>query len=82
MKETFLKIVSSELKIIRIEHGDLQEDLAYKSGVATSTISKYESGENDMNISKIEQILKPYQISLYIFFERILAKTQRKIKEE
>lgn len=81
MKEKFLKLVASELKIIRIEHNDLQEDLALKSGVATSTISKYEAGDKDMNIVKIEQILKPYDIDLFIFFSRIIAKTQKE-KEE
>ncbi len=86
MKNNFLKAVSSELKIIRIEHEDLQEDLSKKSNVAMSTISRYEAGEENMNINKIEQILKPYGISLFIFFKRILAKTQKnnelKEKEE
>lgn len=77
MKDNFLKAVSSELKIIRIEHNDLQEDLSKKSNVAMSTISKYEAGEENMNINKIEQILQAYNISLFIFFERILAKTQK-----
>lgn len=76
MKENFIKKVSSELKIIRIENGDKQEDLALKSGVATSTISRYENGDENLNIDKIAQIIEPYNISLYIFFERIIAKTQ------
>ena len=78
MKADFLKIVGSELKIVRIENGDSQEGLAIKTGVATSTISKYEFGLKDMNLSKIEQLLKPYNIDLFIFFNRVLAKTQRK----
>ena len=78
MKADFLKIVGSELKIVRIENGDSQEELAIKTGVATSTISKYEIGLKDMNLSKIEQLLKPYNIDLFIFFIRVLAKTQRK----
>lgn len=82
MKDNFLKAVSSELKIIRIENNDLQEDLSKKSNVAMSTISRYEAGEENMNLNKIEQILKPYNISLFIFFKRILAKTQRKKEEE
>lgn len=82
MKENFLKAVSSELKILRIEHDDLQEELAEKSGVAMSTISKYEAGDNNMNIEKIEQIIKAYGLDLYIFFARILAKTQNKIEQE
>ena len=78
MKADFLKIVGSELKIVRIENGDSQEELAIKTGVATSTISKYEIGLKDMNLSKIEQLLKPYNIDLFIFFNRVLAKKQRK----
>ena len=77
MKDNFLKLVSSELKIIRIEHNDLQEELASKSKVAASTISNYENGDKNMKINKIEQILQPYNISLSIFFERVLAKTQK-----
>jgi transcriptional regulator with XRE-family HTH domain len=76
MKSDFRKAVSSELKIIRIENNDLQEELSKKSKVATSTISRYEEGTRKMNLDKIEQILKPYEITLSIFFKRILAKTQ------
>lgn len=78
MKEEFLKAVSSELKIIRIENGDSQEELALKSKIATSTISKYETGKDDMSLYKIEQMLKPYNCTLSIFFTRVLAKTQNK----
>lgn len=78
MKEQFLKAVSSELKIIRIENGYSQEELAEKSKVAASTISKYEAGSSDMTLYKIEQILKPYNYDLSIFFARVLAKTQIK----
>ena len=56
MKADFLKIVGSELKIVRIENGDSQEELAIKTGVATSTISKYEIGLKDMNLSKTIRI--------------------------
>ena len=77
MKEEFLKAVSSELKIIRFENGDSQEELALKSKIATSTISKYEAGKDDMSLYKIEQILKPYNYTLSIFFARVIAKTQK-----
>lgn len=81
MKEKFLKAISSELRLLRIENDDLQEDLARKSGVAASTISKYEAGDQNINIIKLEQIIKPYNLNLYIFFTRVLAKTQKE-KEE
>ena len=78
MKEEFIKAIATELKILRLENSDLQGDLANKSNVATSTISKYEAGDKNMKINKIEQIIKPYGLDLYIFFNRILAKTQKK----
>ena len=75
MKETMKKAIADKLRMIRLEKHDMIEDLALKSGVASSTISKYEQGISDMSLNKLEQILKPYNISLYIFFENILAKT-------
>lgn len=75
MKETMKKAIADKLRMIRLEKKDRIEDLALKSGVASSTISKYEQGISDMSLNKLEQILKPYNISLYIFFENILAKT-------
>ena len=39
MKEKFLKAVSSELKIIRIENGDSQEELALKLKPYNYTLS-------------------------------------------
>lgn len=77
-KEMFLKAVACELKVIRIERGDSQEELSRKNGVAPSTISKYETNQCNMALDKIEQIISPYNISLSIFFDRILAKTQTK----
>lgn len=75
MKETMKKAIADKLRMIRLEKHDRIEDLALKSGVASSTISKYEQGISDMSLNKLEQILKPYNISLYIFFQNILAKT-------
>ena len=56
MKEKFLKLVSNEIKIIRIENRDSQEELSKKTGIAPSTISKYESGEQEMK-TRIEQLV-------------------------
>ena len=76
MKETIKLQIADRLKLLRIQNHFRIEDLAVKSGVASSTISKYEQGLSDMSLDKIEQIIKPYNISLNIFFKDILAKTQ------
>lgn len=75
MNKSFRQLVANKLRLIRLEREDRIEDLALKSGIAPSTISRYESGKYDMTLDKIEQLLKPYNINLYIFFENIHAKT-------
>ena len=68
MREDFMKLVSLELKIIRLEHNDLQEELALKSRVASSTISKLWF-LNVFNISiKSNSKLQIVGIFLYTFF--------------
>lgn len=76
MKEEFIRRVCLELKFIRLENNDNQGNLALKSGVATSTISRYEAGIMNMDLYKIKEILKPYNVSLEDFFKRVLAKIQ------
>lgn len=76
MEKEFIKRVSLELKFIRLENDDNQGNLALKSGVATSTISRYEAGIMNMDLYKIKEILKPYNVSLEDFFKRVLAKIQ------
>lgn len=75
-KEIFLKNVSIELKVLRVSNNDTQEELSRKSGVATSTISKYETSTDNLNLDKIQEIIEPYNITLSIFFKRVIAKTQ------
>lgn len=76
-KKEFKKIMGSELKIIRLENDDDQLELSRKCGVATSTISKYENGIGKIYVDKIEEIISTYNISLPVFFKRILAKSQK-----
>ena len=76
--QDFINCVAVELKVIRIENGDNIEDLSKRNGVAPSTISRYEMGREGMSLEKIEQIISPYGIDLSIFFERVLAKTQKR----
>ena len=79
IKKTMKCLFAHSLKMLRMDHRDRIEDLAKKSGVASSTISKYEQGTADMSIDKLEQIIAPYNISLYIFFLNTLAKTQEDV---
>lgn len=76
MKNSIKEEIGKTIKKIRLDHSDKIEELALKSGVATSTLSRYENGKN-MKIETLEKILKPYNVELDIFFEEIVAKMQQ-----
>lgn len=76
MKETIGQKIGNSLKTIRNEHKYNLEDLSLKSGVSSSTLSRYEAGIGKMKIDTLEKILNSYDISLDIFFNKIVAKTQ------
>lgn len=76
MKNNIFELVSKELKILRIENGLSQEELSKKSKISISSIVRYEQKDNDIKLSTLEKLIKPYGISLFIFFERIIAKMQ------
>lgn len=76
MKENIFELVSKELKILRIENGLSQEELSKKSKISISSIVRYEQKDSDIKLSTLEKLIKPYGISLFIFFERIIAKMQ------
>lgn len=76
-KYVMRKLVANELKILRIENNETIESLGDKSGVAPSTICKYEQESKNMNLEKIRQIIEPYGMSLPVFFARIIAKSQK-----
>ncbi len=78
MKDEMIKSIAKELRILRIENDCSQEELANKSKLAQSSIVRYERGIEDMKLSTLAQMIESYGIDLYIFFERIIAKTQTK----
>ena len=76
MKREFIKKIGKELKIIRIENNYKQDEVAKKTGIASSIISSYETGNKDIRINKLIQLLDFYNVKPEIFFQRIYAKTQ------
>lgn len=53
LKDDFLKSLGNRLKMKRIKTGLSQKEMGYCVSVDDSTISKYEKGERDMNVSNL-----------------------------
>lgn len=77
MKEELKIIVGKQLMLIRKEADLSIEELANKTKLATSTISRYENGKHNMNIDVIYKIVNGCNSSMNIFFEKCIAKMQK-----
>lgn len=64
--------LSSLLRQIRLDSGLTQLQLAEKIGVTQSYVSKYENGEQRLDLIELEAVCKATGISLIRFVERYL----------
>ena len=60
------------LKQVRLDSNLTQADLAARLGQSQSYVSKYESGEQRLDLIELEAICKAVDISLKKFIERYL----------
>ena len=52
------------IKTLRKEKGITQEELAFKLGVTTSAVSKWETGKNSPDITMLQMLSDIFDISL------------------
>lgn len=65
------------LKEIRQKNGITQVELAHKLGVPQSFVSKYESGERQLDILELRQICQLFGVS----FDNFVQQLEEKINE-
>lgn len=78
MKEKMKKLISDELKELRNDSNKTQVEIAKISGVDSSTIVRYERNNVIMQIDTLDKIISAYDMDIFSFFERIIAKTHEK----
>lgn len=67
MDKSFIKKIGRKIKKLRKEQGLSQDDLACDASVSRSTISMFETAQNDMTLTKIKSIaialgVEPYEL--------------------
>ena len=77
MKELFREKSAMRLRELRAGKKYTIEEVAEKTGVSKDTIARYENNLVSMKIDFLAQILTAYDTNLAIFFEEIIAKTQK-----
>jgi transcriptional regulator with XRE-family HTH domain len=70
------KEIAKGLKKLRIDSEMTIEKLSIKSGIATSTISGYETGKRSINLDTLERLVNSCGSDLYIFFTNVFAYKQ------
>lgn len=81
MKKNFRENIASKLRELRAKKQLTLEKVSIISGVSKDKISRYENNKCSMQIEDLAKILNVYDISLDIFFEDIIAKTQNNEQE-
>ena len=82
MKENFIENIASRLRELRANKQFTLEKVSIISGVSKDKISRYENNKCSMQIEDLAKILNVYDINLDIFFEEIIAKTQKDNEQE
>jgi transcriptional regulator with XRE-family HTH domain len=73
-----MKILATNIRVLRHEHGWSQEDIARKLGISIPAFSKIETGITDVNLSRIEQIANIFDVPVV----KLLATEEDNIEEE
>lgn len=76
------EIVGKELKVLRVRKDISLEKVAEDLGTSRETIRRYERGDTDMTIEKLENLLKYYKTDARIFFDNVCANMQQKLGEK
>jgi transcriptional regulator with XRE-family HTH domain len=73
-----MKILATNIRILRHQHNWSQEDIARKLGISIPAFSKIETGITDVNLSRIEQIANIFGVPTV----RLLSTEEEIVEEE
>lgn len=63
------KVIGDKLRELRIKRGMRQREVAKQLGIAREEISYIERGVRNISLTRLEELLKIYGLSLSSFFE-------------
>lgn len=67
MDKILLVKLANRIKELRKQRNYTQDELAYRAGLARSTLGNIESVKNDITFTKINKIAKAFELSLSEF---------------
>lgn len=67
MDKNLLEKLAKRIKELRKIKGFTQDELSFRTNIARSTLGNIETAQNDVTLSKVNQIAKAFDISLSDF---------------
>lgn len=64
MNKELLKRFAKRLKALRRSKGFTQDELSFRANIARSTLGNIETAQNDITLSKVNQLAVALEISL------------------
>ena len=64
MNKELLKRFAKRLKTLRLSKGFTQDELSFRANIARSTLGNIETAQNDVTLSKVNQLAVALEISL------------------
>ncbi len=64
MDKSLLEKLAKRIKELRKIKGFTQDELSFRANIARSTLGNIETAQNDVTLSKVNQIAKAFEISL------------------
>ncbi|MCQ2738796.1 MAG: helix-turn-helix domain-containing protein [bacterium] len=69
MDKCLLEKLAKRIKKLRKINGFTQDDLADKANIARSTLGNIETAQNDVTLTKVNNIAKAFNLSLSELFD-------------
>ena len=67
MDKSLLEKLAKRIKELRKVNGLTQDDLAFKAGIGRSTLGNIETAQNDVTLTKVNQIANAFSLTLSEF---------------
>ncbi len=65
----FCKSIGHHIRALREERGIKVAEIAFKAGIDTQNLRKYELGKQEMKISMLKRVVEAFDMTLVEFFD-------------
>ncbi len=69
MDKSLLEKLAKRIKELRKKNGFTQDELAFRANVERSTLGNIETAQNDVTLTKVNQIAKAFDLTLSEFLK-------------